>query len=113
METPKYYRRIMSAFDPLIYGNRDIYELELKKSLLSYEKLYHHFDEFISYVDRIIDDENSEEYCEEIWSLGGSNLIAEPGQYRAALKDKRNFIAGLKREVEGSRQGSRYPSLGA
>lgn len=105
MEIPKYYRRIMSAFDPLIYGNRDIYERELKKRLLSYEKLYRHFDEFIFYVDRIIDDKNSEEYCEEIWRLGGSNLIAEPGQYRTALKEKRDFIAGLKREVGGTRLG--------
>lgn len=96
MQVPKYYRDIMSIFDPMTYSNRKIYAEEVKNSLISYEKRNNKFVEFVDYIDKIISEDNSEQFCEEIWKLGGSNLLADPGKYREALRETRDYIANLK-----------------
>ncbi len=96
MKLPRIHRRVIAMFDPEIFGNFETFEDDFKNNFANGNLTDAEIDEFVTFIDQVTDDSNSEAYCQEVWEAGGSRYRAMPGEFRNGLKYVRDMIASIK-----------------
>ena len=96
MKIPEICNSILLMFDASFFNDSTTFLDDFRSYFANGNLTDAEIDEFVTFIDQVTDDSNSEAYCQEVWEAGGSRYSTTPGQFRGLLKYVRDVIASIK-----------------